>query len=231
MPIITGQRGEAHIIRLAFKEVNPDIESKLTAPANQIFDNINASNSSYGNYYFAANRPGGAIDQSFEFNQLKSIYDNYTEVVSKINNKLKKMYEEKTPFDIGRNGPFSYLMSDADANHRKMLERREEGKSDKYFKQYDKIFRAMGWISPEERGATTSNPTLNFNLDIDKMLKTPVTISRGGAGDPSQITLPAVKALFYMDNVNKYKEDLYSRVSKYEANKKEARKLFKGFLN
>ena len=231
MPIITGQRGEAHIVRLVFKEVNPDINNKLTAPANQIFDNINASSSSYGNYYFAANRPGGAVDQSFEFNQLKSIYDNYSENVSKINNMLRKMYEEKTPFDIGRNGPYSYFMSDADANHRKMLERQELGESDKYFKQYDKIFRAMGWISPEERGATSDNPTLNFNLDIDKMLKSSVTISRGGAGDPAQITMPAVKALFYMDNVNKYKEDLYSRVSKYEANKKEARKVFKGFLN
>lgn len=227
-PIVTAQRGEAHVVRLTFKEVNPNVKDKLTHPALQIFDNINASSVSYGNYYFAANRAGGAIDQSLEFNQLKSFYDNYDEVMSKIKKKLQGMMENKIPFDIGRNGPFSYFMADADANHFKMIERENEGEDFSYFKQYDKIYRAVGWIPPKERGATPDNPTLTFNIPTEDLLKKIVTVSRG---KNDERTLPVFVALSYMDNVLKYKEDLNSRLKDFENNRKKIRKTMKGFLN
>jgi len=229
--VITGQRGEAQVMLEAFEEVNPDIENKLTHPAIQVFDNINASSSSYGNYYFAANRPGGAIDKSLEFNQLKAFYDNYSETMDKIKTKLVEMAKDKVPLNIGRNGSFSYLMADADANHAKLVSRKEAKENFSYFNQYDKIFRAMGWVSPEERGATPDSPTLNFNLDVEKALRTNVTISRGGARDPKNITMNAFKALAYMDNITKYKEDLYNRLDDHEINKKKVKNTFKGFLN
>ena len=119
-------------------------------------------------------------------------------------------------------------MADADTNHSKMIERKKEGEDYSYFEQYDKIFRAVGWIPPKERGATPDNPTLTFNIPTEDLLKKTVTVSRG---KNDKRTLPVFVALAYMDNILKYKEDLYSRLKDFEKNRKKVSKDMKGFLN